>query len=156
MPINGVAVLLSDSLKQIPRNPCLVTSPLSALRKYLKLPLTCSHLRIDALDVNASCKTQVEVLFYTVPSKGISRAYRTIIGSLWSGISSGGKSGWKIGIDVPQEILLLKTKPKIVIIVIDRSATVRHMRCAISIQNLGHDEVRIQPAGVREDCDGLK
>ncbi|MEZ6115513.1 MAG: hypothetical protein R3C28_02910 [Pirellulaceae bacterium] len=53
---------------------------------------------------------------------------------------------------VPQEIFLLKAKPKIIVIfVTDGSSTIGDMRSAIRIKNFGHYQKAIVPLRIGKD-----
>src|SRR5690606_19626267 len=57
---------------------------------------------------------------------------------------------------VPQEILLLKSEPEVVIVVIDSSPTVRRVRCTIGTQNFAHNEVSVFSCRILEKGNRLQ
>ena len=57
----------------------------------------------------------------------------------------------QLSVHIPQKVFLLESKPKIVVIIVDRGSTIRNMRRTVSIEDLGHHEKGILAARIRED-----
>ena len=96
------------------------------------------------------------MLFDAVTAVGIERSYRTVVGALGSRKATSGEARRFIGLDVPEKIFLFETKPEIIIVLIDRSTTIRLVRRAISVQNFCHDQVGITPFQIGVDCNGFQ
>src|SRR6202012_411407 len=110
---------LTDPFQQVTCNPYLVTGFLSSFSKYLELPLAGGNLGVNTFNVQTSIQTSIQVLFNYLAAISIFGAYRAIVRALRAGITTCGKAQRLIGFGVPKKILLLKTKPKIIVIILD-------------------------------------
>ena len=155
VPVNTKAVLLADPLQQVSRYPGFIACALGTFCENLKFPLTSSNLGVNAFHIDARCETQIKVLFYTLPAKGVPRSDRAVIRPLRPGVAVHRKAGRQLSINVPQKILLLETEPEVVIVIVDGSAAVRCVRRAVRVEYFCHHQKSVFAAGVRENRDGL-
>src|SRR6187455_680868 len=124
MPVDSNAIFFSGTFHQIPCYPYLVSSCFSAFCKDLKFPLASRYFRIDTFNVDPCFKAKIKMLFYNIAAKSILRTYGTIVWALWCWISACRKAQRFVGFRIPQEVLLLKSEPEIIIIIFNRSPSV--------------------------------
>ena len=70
---------------------------------------------------------------------GVKGTHRAIVRPLWPGVAVGREARGCIGLHIPQEVFLLKSKPEIIIIVVDGRTSIGLMRGAVGVKYLGHD-----------------
>jgi hypothetical protein len=118
MPVDGNAVFFANALKQVAGQPNLVAGFLGTFCKNLKLPLTCGYFGINTFYIQASFEAYVQVLFNDFAAECIVSAYRTVVRTLRTGETIGRKTKWLAGLRIPQKILLLKSKPEIIVVIV--------------------------------------
>ena len=98
------------------------------------------------------------MLFDEFASKRILRPYRSIVRPLRTRVAPFGKAQWKIGLRIYDCVFLLKTKPEIIIVILDGSTAVGFVGGAVGIENFRHDKPAIaaQSTGIGVGSHGLE
>ena len=92
MPVDGITILLTRALKEVACNPNLVAGFFCTLGENLEFPLAGGDFCVDAFDIQTCFKTQVEVLFNTVTTVGVSRTNGTVVWALRSRVAVRGET----------------------------------------------------------------
>ena len=117
--VNSQAIAFGRALQQVTGHPDFVAGLPGAFGEHLKFPLPRRNLGVDAFQIDTGFDTQVQVIFDALPAVGIAGTNRTVIRTLWAGISTGWEAWGQISLQIPEKIFLLEAKPEIFIIVID-------------------------------------
>ena len=96
------------------------------------------------------------MLFDAVTAVGVTGTDGTVVGALWRWETARRKAGRQLCIDIPQEVLLLETKPEIVVVIIDGRAAIGRMWRTIGIEHFTHDQVRIVAVWIWINGNGLE
>src|SRR5690606_19858043 len=91
-----------------------------------------------------------------IATERILRANGAVVGSLRCRISFCREPKWFVSFRVPKEIFLFETKPEVIVVIIDGSATVAFVRRAIGIENFAHHEEGILAPWIGEECHRLQ
>ena len=116
MPVYRHIVFFSSSLDQVARQPDFIACAPGAFGENLEFPLTCGHFGVDAFYVQASLKTHIEVFFDNLATVGVIATNGAVVWSLWCRETFLGKTQRLVGIDIHQEVFLLKAKPEVIIV----------------------------------------
>ena len=136
--------------------PDLVTALSSALGEDLEFPLSCHHLGIDSFNVQPRLEAQVQVLIHNLATVRITSAHGGVIRALRARETVLRETERQIGVCIDQGVFLLQTKPKIVILILNRGAAVGLMRRAVSIEHLTHNKPAIAAEPVRIGVHGYR
>ena len=152
------AVLFAGALEEVTGKPDLVASTLCALCEDLELPLTCGDLTVDSLNVETCIEADIEMLFDHVAAECVLSADRAVVRALWFWVTGSRESWWTVGDWIPQEVLLLETKPEVFVIIgfVDGRTPVGRVWSAVRVKNLGHDEVCVPTVRIGDDRDWLQ
>src|SRR6056297_3736757 len=90
--LNIVSVALGQSLQHITSYPNLITCFFGSFGEQLEFPLSCSHLLVDALELQSSIQTKIGMLFNKISSPGVSTTNGTIVKSMRPKITTNGES----------------------------------------------------------------
>ena len=115
MEIHCHTILLTGAFENVTSRPDLVTALGSALGEDLEFPLTCHHLGIDTLDIQAGLKTQVQVLVHNLASVRIARPHRSVIRALRSRETVLREAQRQVCFRINQSVFLFQTEPEIVV-----------------------------------------
>ncbi len=128
MPVDRHAVLLGNTLQQVTGDPNLVAGFLGTLGEDLEFPLAHHHFGVDAFDVQAGFQAQFQMLFDDFAANRFAVTDAAVVRALRTGISFGGEADRLVGFGIPDRVLLLEAEPEIVVVVVDRRATVAPVR----------------------------
>ena len=122
---------------------------LGALGENLVFPLACSNLGVDAFNVQTGFQAHVKVGLNDVSAERVLGAHGAVELALRRLVAW--ETEGEVGLWVPEEVLLLETKPEVVVVVVDGGAAVRSVGAAVGVENLAHDEVSVDAVGVGVD-----
>ena len=151
MPVDRVAVLLAGALGQVARNPGLVAGASGAPGEYLEFPLPRGNLGVDAFDVDSGVKAGIQVLVDALPPERVAGTHGAVVRALRSGVAAGRETGRQVGAGIPEEVLLFEAEPEVLVVVFDGRATVGLVWRTVRVHHLGHHQVGVAAARVRED-----
>jgi hypothetical protein len=108
--------LLSNPVEKVPGHPKLVTHRDTLTRANLELPLGRKHLSVDTGDVDTSVDAGLVVSLYNITAVDLAGTDTAIVRTLGTGETTLGPAVGLV-IQIEEGVLLLKTKPRLLILV---------------------------------------
>jgi hypothetical protein len=98
---------------------------------------------IDSFKIDSCLEAKICVLFDKRTAVSVSSTDGAVVESLRAWIATNWETERKLGVNVHDEIFLLVTEPKVIVIIVNGRSTVAWVRGSICVENFAHHEVAI-------------